>query len=65
MYGPDPLRRQLRRRLPASATLEQARARISRSCTSKIRAEIDALFAGEVDLPGVLEQVARLGARPG
>ncbi len=33
------------------------------SPTSKIRAEIDALFAGEVDLPGVLEQVARLGAR--
>ncbi len=33
------------------------------SPTEKIRNEIDALFAGEVELGQVLEQVARLGAR--
>lgn len=33
------------------------------SPTDKIRAEIDALFEGRVDLASTLEQVARLGAR--
>ncbi len=48
---------------PSTIGRTHARACSSVALPAGSRAEIDALFAGEVDLPGVLEQVARLGAR--